>query len=160
MRKDEKIQKLFFELIQVALGSRDGLSHIPTAGEWLAIYDESERQAITGIIVAGLERLPKEQRPEQELLLQWIGISEQIRQGNLSLTKHCKQLQRKISELGHKTSILKGQGVALYYDEPLRNLRQSGDIDIYVGNLDDHLNENAYIVPGLGDAGDRIFGTK
>ena len=34
------------------------------------------------------------------------------------------------------------------------------DIDIYVGNLDDHLNEDAYIVPGLGDAGDRIFGTK
>ena len=34
------------------------------------------------------------------------------------------------------------------------------DIDIYVGNLDKGLDENAYIVPGLGDAGDRIFGTK
>ena len=34
------------------------------------------------------------------------------------------------------------------------------DIDIYIGCLDAHLNENAYIVPGLGDAGDRIFGTK
>ena len=34
------------------------------------------------------------------------------------------------------------------------------DIDIYVGSLDEGLNENAYIVPGLGDAGDRIFGTK
>ena len=34
------------------------------------------------------------------------------------------------------------------------------DVDMYVGALDDHLNENAYIVPGLGDAGDRIFGTK
>ena len=34
------------------------------------------------------------------------------------------------------------------------------DVDIYVGALDDHLNENGYIVPGLGDAGDRIFGTK
>ena len=34
------------------------------------------------------------------------------------------------------------------------------DIDIYVGNLDEKLNEDAYIVPGLGDAGDRIFGTK
>ena len=33
------------------------------------------------------------------------------------------------------------------------------DIDIYVGNLDEKLNEDAYIVPGLGDAGDRIFGT-
>ena len=34
------------------------------------------------------------------------------------------------------------------------------DVQIYVGNLDRCLNENAYICPGLGDAGDRIFGTK
>ena len=34
------------------------------------------------------------------------------------------------------------------------------DIEIYVGNVDRCLNENAYICPGLGDAGDRIFGTK
>ena len=34
------------------------------------------------------------------------------------------------------------------------------DVDIFGAALDDHLNENAYIVPGLGDAGDRIFGTK
>ena len=34
------------------------------------------------------------------------------------------------------------------------------DVDIYCGAVDDHLNEHGYIVPGLGDAGDRIFGTK
>lgn len=34
------------------------------------------------------------------------------------------------------------------------------DVDVYVGAMDDHLNEYGYIVPGLGDAGDRIFGTK
>ncbi|MBE6117359.1 MAG: uracil phosphoribosyltransferase [Solobacterium sp.] len=34
------------------------------------------------------------------------------------------------------------------------------DVDIYLAALDDHLNEIGYIVPGLGDAGDRIFGTK
>ena len=34
------------------------------------------------------------------------------------------------------------------------------DVDIYIGALDDHLNDHGYIVPGLGDAGDRIFGTK
>lgn len=34
------------------------------------------------------------------------------------------------------------------------------DVDIYIAAKDDHLNENAYIVPGLGDAGDRLFGTK
>ena len=34
------------------------------------------------------------------------------------------------------------------------------DIDIYLASIDEKLNENAYIVPGLGDAGDRLFGTK
>ncbi|HER7308385.1 TPA: uracil phosphoribosyltransferase [Streptococcus pyogenes] len=34
------------------------------------------------------------------------------------------------------------------------------DIDIFTAALDDHLNEHGYIVPGLGDAGDRLFGTK
>ncbi|MBV7389440.1 MULTISPECIES: uracil phosphoribosyltransferase [Enterococcus] len=34
------------------------------------------------------------------------------------------------------------------------------DVDIYTAALDDHLNEQGYIVPGLGDAGDRLFGTK
>jgi uracil phosphoribosyltransferase len=33
------------------------------------------------------------------------------------------------------------------------------DIDIFIAAIDDHLNEHAYIVPGLGDAGDRQFGT-
>ena len=34
------------------------------------------------------------------------------------------------------------------------------DVDIYIAQKDDHLNADAYIVPGLGDAGDRLFGTK
>ena len=45
--------------------------------------------------------------------------------------------------------------------EGLKRLREAHpDIQIYVGCLDRCLNENAYICPGLGDAGDRIFGTK
>ena len=34
------------------------------------------------------------------------------------------------------------------------------DVDIFVAHVDDHLNDHGYIVPGLGDAGDRLFGTK
>ncbi len=45
--------------------------------------------------------------------------------------------------------------------EGLERLRQDHpDVDIYIGSLDEKLNENKYIIPGLGDAGDRIFGTK
>ena len=38
--------------------------------------------------------------------------------------------------------------------------REHPDVDIYVGALDEKLNDHGYIVPGLGDAGDRIFGTQ
>lgn len=45
--------------------------------------------------------------------------------------------------------------------EGLKKLHEAHpDVQIYVGNLDRELNDNAYICPGLGDAGDRIFGTK
>ncbi|MDO4833238.1 MAG: uracil phosphoribosyltransferase [Clostridia bacterium] len=44
--------------------------------------------------------------------------------------------------------------------EGLKALQEAHpDVDIYCAALDDHLNEHGYIVPGLGDAGDRIFGT-
>ena len=45
------------------------------------------------------------------------------------------------------------EGVNIFLDDP-------ADIDIYTASLDEKLNENGYIVPGLGDAGDRLFGTK
>ncbi|PXV91014.1 uracil phosphoribosyltransferase [Lachnotalea glycerini] len=41
-----------------------------------------------------------------------------------------------------------------------RMQKEHPDVDIFIGALDEHLNEHGYIVPGLGDAGDRIFGTK
>ncbi|MBQ6787789.1 MAG: uracil phosphoribosyltransferase [Lachnospiraceae bacterium] len=41
-----------------------------------------------------------------------------------------------------------------------RMQKEHPDVDIYVGALDEKLNDHGYIVPGLGDAGDRIFGTK
>ncbi|ALO04702.1 uracil phosphoribosyltransferase [Lactiplantibacillus paraplantarum] len=45
--------------------------------------------------------------------------------------------------------------------EGVKALREAHpDIDVYTAALDDHLNEDGYIVPGLGDAGDRLFGTK
>lgn len=45
--------------------------------------------------------------------------------------------------------------------EGVKALREAHpDIDVYAAALDDYLNENGYIVPGLGDAGDRLFGTK
>ena len=39
-------------------------------------------------------------------------------------------------------------------------MKEHPDIQLYIGNIDRELNENKYICPGLGDCGDRIYGTK
>lgn len=45
--------------------------------------------------------------------------------------------------------------------EGIANLQEKHpDVDLYTASVDSHLNENGYIIPGLGDAGDKIFGTK
>lgn len=124
--------KLFFELLQIALGNRERLSVVPSAEEWEEVYAESERQAITGILLHGIERLSAEQRPAEVFLLQWIGVGEIIKQQNSLLNDRCKELTSNLSAAGLHPTILKGQGIAQCYPESLQKLRQPGDIDVYV----------------------------
>ncbi len=121
---------MIFELLQIAIGKRDRLSHTPTIEEWRSLFADSQKQSVVGIAFAGVERLPKEQWPPQALLFEWIGAAERIKQKNALLDRQCVKLQKRFAEAGIKTSILKGQGVARYYD--VSSLRQPGDIDIYV----------------------------
>lgn len=70
----------------------------------------------------------------------------------------------------HAVNVLKKRGVAakdiqflalVAAPEGLRTyLDAHPDVPMFVASIDDHLNDHAYIVPGLGDAGDRLFGTK
>lgn len=123
---------LFFELLQVSLGNRGRLTSTPTSEEWENLYDESERQAVTGILLHGIERLPAEQRPSQDILLQWIGVGQMIEQRNHLMDKRCIELLTKLKDASLTPTILKGQGIAQQYGKELRPLRQSGDIDVYV----------------------------
>ena len=126
------MRMLFFELLQVALGNRERLSHVPTPEDWMGVYDESERQAVTGILLHGIDWLPVEQRPPQDILLQWIGVGQMIEQRNHLMDKRCIELLTKLKDAGLTPTILKGQGIAQLYGKELRPLRQSGDIDVYV----------------------------
>lgn len=124
--------RLFFELLRVAVGQQDCLSHTPTAYEWRELYAMADKQAVLGICFHGVERLHKQkQTPPQDLLFEWIGITEYIKQKNAFLDKQCEKLQAMLKGVGIRSSILKGQGVARYYGE-LAHFRQPGDIDVYV----------------------------
>lgn len=126
---------IFFELLQVALGSRDRLSRVPNAEEWSALYDEAERQAILGALLEGLQRcMVHDSRLmvnlPQELKLQWIGMVQMM---EAEYKVHCERASELTSRFragGFKSCILKGIGLAQYYPHPER--RQCGDIDIWV----------------------------
>lgn len=126
------IEQLFFELIRVALGNADELSHKPTDNEWKQLYDMAKKQSLVGICFAAVQRLPEDMRPPEMLYLTWMGMAAKIQQRNEVVNRQCVELQAKLSADGLRSSVLKGQAIASIYPEHLRGLRQSGDIDIYV----------------------------
>lgn len=129
--KNAEIVGLFCELIQVALGKRDMLSRNPSAEEWGELFTMSQDQAIAGVLLSVLDGLSKVgQEPPMEVLFEWIGMGGQIKGQNDLLNTKCLELQEDFSKAGFKSCVLKGQGNAQLYPNPL--LRQSGDIDIWV----------------------------
>lgn len=122
---------LFYELIQVALGNRTALSRTPSEAEWYDLYNMCQKQSVTGVAFDALECLNEQrQKPPLDLLYQWIGDAEEIKQQNLRVNRRCVEITRMFNEAGFKACILKGQGNARMYANPLA--RTSGDIDIWV----------------------------
>lgn len=128
--------KLFFELLQVAIGCRSRLSAIPTNEGWSSMFDIAVKQSLVGILFTGVERLPKEQWPEKQMVLQWMALTSQIEQRNVQTTEVCQELIKKFEADGFKTCILKGQANYAYYPKELKNRRTCGDIDIWVKPID------------------------
>ena len=143
-----KSDLLFFSLVQVSIGKRELLSSIPSQKEWVALYELSQKQSLTGICFAGIQILHERDEKQienlpKELLLQWYGEAAQLHDRNKTINDYCVKLQQKLSEDGFRSCILKGQGIATYYNDsslqikqvlesPLSVYRQPGDIDILI----------------------------
>lgn len=131
--RDNKIEELFFQLIRVAIGKDRCLSHTPSAAEWKLLYDMAKKQSLVGICFAGVQKLvTQQQEPEEMLYLTWMGMAAKIQQRNEVMNAHTAKTLDFFSAKGFPCSILKGQAVAKLYGE-LANLRQSGDIDAWIG---------------------------
>ncbi len=131
---------LFYELVRVALGNQRCLSKTPTEKEWRQLFAMAEKQAIDGITYDALAVLAKHgQKPTVDVLLDWFSYAKQIKEQNKIINQRCKDVTELFTHAGFKTCILKGQGNALMYPNPLS--RVSGDIDIWVkGNRKDIKN--------------------
>ena len=127
---------MLFELIRVAIGVQDCLSHSPTADEWGKLYEMAKKQSLVGVCFAGVQKLVDSESGNycgmNELqYLTWMGMAAKIQQRNETVNRQCVELQAKLSADGFRTYIMKGQGVGALYGS-LSLLRQSGDIDVYM----------------------------
>lgn len=136
---------MFFELLQVALGIREGISRKLTDEEWRKVYEEAKRQSLIGVMSCAVERMPQEWRPEAGLLMEWIGSTARIEELNRLMDREAARLTSLFEAEGLRTAILKGQANARLYKSATHDLkettddtdqlakrRQPGDIDIWV----------------------------
>ena len=133
------IIELFFALIRCGIGKQCTLPHTPDAREWNELFDIAQKQTLTGIAFAGIERLPQEQRPSKEILLKWYKMCAMIKSKNAELDRKCAIVSDKFKSEGFGNCILKGQGIAQLYPDP--TLRTPGDIDIWLDGGDKKIIE-------------------
>ena len=97
--------------------------------DWSQVLKFTQKQALVGVMFEGIQRLPKELSPKGAVLLAWIAQAQMIERQSRKLNAATATVYRRINELGAECCILKGQGNALLYQNPLS--RTPGDIDIW-----------------------------
>lgn len=136
---------LFFELLQIAVGTRHDLSFIPSVMEWGEAFDTAKKQAVVGVCFKGVQCAIKYDNSKVVNLspktrIQWLAITAKIQSRNEMMNRRCAELYDLIKSTGYKSCVLKGQAVAIYYDKAcvtdknsrMSMLRQSGDIDMWM----------------------------
>ena len=123
-------QDLFFELLLVCTGTKDALSRTYSEAEWNDALETAQAQAIEGVLLSAIEKLPDEQRPPKLVLLQWIGSVQMLEPYSIKIAEASDCVVKYFRENGFACNILKGSAVARYYPQPER--RSSGDVDVWV----------------------------
>ena len=123
--------ELFIELLKVALGTREKFSRVPSSAEWGKLFEMAQEQAIDGVLLCGIERLPQDQWPPLDIKLQWIGEVQMIEEQNRVMSSACREVVAQFEKDGFKCCVLKGQANHRYYPEGMANRRCCGDIDIW-----------------------------
>ena len=127
-----KIEKLFIELLQIALGNREQFSVCPSAEEWEILYDMAKKQALVGICFFALKLLPIEQQPPLLRRRQWAVKAMRLEERNRQVMQECKAVTSFFTKGNYESCVLKGQSNTYLYPDGLKGLRTPGDIDLWV----------------------------
>lgn len=122
---------LFFELLQVAVGCRDRLSFVPSRSEWRYLFQLSEQHAVLGVTYCAVRRLPRDQWPCEDILVDWVWQAQRVVERNAWLSERSVKVCSHLAQKGMDVCLLKGQGNALSYGS-MADYRQAGDVDVWV----------------------------
>ena len=120
----------FFELLRIALGTQKELTSTISLEEWDEIPEIAVKQSVMGLLMSAIEKLPKGQRPPNNILLAIHERVEETEAKNRYMNKLTYATSKRFEVDGFPNCILKGQGIATLYPNPLR--RESGDIDVWL----------------------------
>lgn len=129
---------LFFQLLQVAIGNRKKLDSPPSHKNWSQLFAMAKKQSLTGICFTGVEKLPQEQSPGEDMIMEWMGEAVKAQRRNKKLNVTCKKLDDEFDDKGYTTCILKGQSNQEYYPSALGSRRTAGDVDIWLFPKNNH----------------------
>lgn len=121
-------RETFLELVRLGVGHRGKITSNQI--NWQEIYDLATQQGLLGVVIDGIERLPNNQRPPQELLLEWIGEVLQSYEYRYDAYKSTiAEMAGFYNSHGYKMMVLKGFACSLDWPKPSH--RPCGDIDIW-----------------------------
>ena len=135
--------KLFYTLIQISLKGQNVKSFAPTPKQWQLLFNLAKKQTLLGVLYRGIKCLETSQLPPRDLLFKWYAFYEIIVKNNRDVNKKAVELQQHFWNDGFRNVVMKGQGIAMLYDEPLA--RNCGDIDFWFEG--DRMTILNYILP-------------
>ena len=140
------VTDIYFRFIQFSLGVYDGKEFLDGSAlkdlDWAAFYEFAKKQTLVGVVFDGIQKLLKGAAPNLELLMRWFGINQKIMQRNNVLNEATVAIYNKVKDSGYSCCILKGQGNAVMYPNPL--IRIPGDVDVWVNARRDEIRSLAH----------------
>lgn len=130
----DSVTDIYFRFIQFSLGIYEGKEFLDGSAlkdfDWSAFYGFAKKQTLVGVVFDGIRKLPKGYAPSFHLLMQWVAVSQKIKQSNNVLNEATVAIYNMVKAAGFPCCILKGQGNAVMYPDP--TARIPGDVDVWV----------------------------
>lgn len=140
-------QDIFCQLVQIAIGTRDVSEFTAVSQEqWQELFRIAKKQGLLAVTFGAIEKLSPSLQPPLQVKLSWIRCRELIVAQNEKISALCREIDTLLPQVGVRTCILKGQGMATYY--PIPEYRNSGDIDLWVclENATDDLDADVKVI--------------